>query len=714
MTTTTPTNNTTTVSAPGKALLAGGYLVLESPNPGLVVATDSCFHVTIAHRPEYSPTRSTNTTPIPVDEGLDDTGNNNNTIRRSFRYCPLDVYSPQFHEIYTYWLRIYHGTSCGDGDDGGNNNNDDDDSPLVQLIPRYRTQPTNSYVEKTVLLAMSFTLLHPSININTSTPTSPTAEQQQQQHPIIDQIFRTYPPNSNHTTNVENNQHQPQQTQQSLAIKLRADNDFYSPIPHLDERNLSYLPKNVSSLPPFVPCPIDDGAKVKIHKTGLGSSAALVTSLVAAILSHFQITALPSSPNDDHPTTTTTITTTDHPHSNSKRIIHNLAQISHSIAQGKIGSGFDVSAAVHGTHVYKRFNPNHIRDLMDDLTSRFLTSTTTTTTKISSGMEVRRDVARRLVRCVTGNGWDATADPLHLPKGVELMMADVCGGSESPSMAKKVLAWKKTMETKAKTTTDTTTNANDDENDWKKLEQLNEKLRKLFKQAAVTMTNVDDATLRFLARFPLDDVSTVTGDAPAATASTTMLTTTTTTTNDNNLDNNDNNDTTSRYSILQLRDTVLPTLQPLRQTIRAARIHLKQMGLAANVPIEPEEQSRLADATMDLPGVIAAGVPGAGGYDALFVLYIEGGVSVERGRSSDDDAGKSRKQQKVGEGSVNSTSSGGSRNTDSTVRDQIGQLWLDWCEKERENGRRGLVCPLACKSAGFGGMHGLHQSNLPW
>jgi len=762
-TTTTPTTTTntttTTISAPGKALLAGGYLVLESPNPGLVIATNSCFHVTIAHRPHYVPptptipntTTTTSTTPalslcdgtatqtnglpsptsipIPVDVGL--AVNNTTTSTKhssSFRYCPLDVYSPQFHEVYTYWLRIYCATTAGDDDGDGRDqgdgrctaddvdaggatsdggaNDDPDRRPLVQLVPRYRTQATNSYVEKTIVLAMSFTLLHPSMNSTTSSSasksTSPSAQQPQQSQLIMDQLFRTYPPKDS-----DNHQQQPQQ---SLAIKLRADNDFYSPIPHLDDRNLSYLPKNVSSLPPFIPCPItttttneqeDNGGAepaakvVTIHKTGLGSSAALVTSLVAAILSHFQITTLPSSPNNDHPPTTTntfTSTTTESSssqQSKSKQMIHNLAQISHSIAQGKIGSGFDVSAAVHGTHVYKRFDPNHIRVLMDDLTSQFLTAPTTMSGGDGGvGMEVRRDVARRLYDCVTGDGWDATADPLCLPKGVELMMADVCGGSESPSMAKKVLAWKKARTTALKksnhnemtdsTMKNATTNEEevDDDDEWKKLEQLNENLRGLFEDAASTMKDVDIANVKSLQRFRLDDVSTV-------------------------VESNDKNHI-EQYNI------VLPTLKAIRQTIRKARTHLKRMGLAANVPIEPDEQSRLADATMDLPGVIAAGVPGAGGYDALFVLYIEG-VDTNND-DDDDDAGD--KRQKIGEGSRSSSRS--SRNTTSTVRDQIGQLWLEWCEKERKEGRRGLVCPLACKSAGFGGMHGLHQSNLQW
>ena len=48
------------------------------------------------------------------------------------------------------------------------------------------------------------------------------------------------------------------------------------------------------------------------------------------------------------------------------------------------------------------------------------------------------------------------------------------------------------------------------------------------------------------------------------------------------------------------------------------------MGEAAGVPVEPPPQTQLADATLAVPGIVAAGVPGAGGYDALFAVCITG------------------------------------------------------------------------------------------
>ena len=39
---------------------------------------------------------------------------------------------------------------------------------------------------------------------------------------------------------------------------------------------------------------------------------------------------------------------------------------------------------------------------------------------------------------------------------------------------------------------------------------------------------------------------------------------------------------------------------------------MKQTGEASGVPIEPDEQTRLLDACLEIPGVIGGGVPGGG------------------------------------------------------------------------------------------------------
>jgi phosphomevalonate kinase len=49
---------------------------------------------------------------------------------------------------------------------------------------------------------------------------------------------------------------------------------------------------------------------------------------------------------------------------------------------------------------------------------------------------------------------------------------------------------------------------------------------------------------------------------------------------------------------------------------------LKFIGDCSSVEIEPESQTKLLDITLSIPGVLAAGVPGAGGHDAVFVLTL--------------------------------------------------------------------------------------------
>lgn len=50
--------------------------------------------------------------------------------------------------------------------------------------------------------------------------------------------------------------------------------------------------------------------------------------------------------------------------SGSLALAHNTAQYVHCLAQGKIGSGFDVAAAIYGSHVYTRFDPSVLDPLM--------------------------------------------------------------------------------------------------------------------------------------------------------------------------------------------------------------------------------------------------------------------------------------------------------------------------------------------------------------
>ena len=147
------------------------------------------------------------------------------------------------------------------------------------------------------------------------------------------------------------------------------------------------------------------------HKTGLGSSAALVSAFATAAIAYFVPLSLKDAESKE-----------------GQARLHNLAQAAHCAAQGKIGSGFDVAAAVYGSCVYRRFSPDILEALGDDKDPLF---------------------ARKLHVVVEDadpkTKWDTNIDkPLAtIPGGLLLVMCDVDCGSETVGMVKSVLEWRK-------------------------------------------------------------------------------------------------------------------------------------------------------------------------------------------------------------------------------------------------------------------------------
>ena len=147
------------------------------------------------------------------------------------------------------------------------------------------------------------------------------------------------------------------------------------------------------------------------HKTGLGSSAALVTAFIAATMAYYV-------PKDLMDVTSET----------GRRRLHNLAQAAHCAAQGKVGSGFDVAAAVYGSCVYRRFSPSILGGIGN------------------VGMKGFASLLRSTIDdSNTSREWDMEIDKTLalLPKGLRLVMCDVDCGSETVGMVQKVLAWRR-------------------------------------------------------------------------------------------------------------------------------------------------------------------------------------------------------------------------------------------------------------------------------
>lgn len=161
----------------------------------------------------------------------------------------------------------------------------------------------------------------------------------------------------------------------------------------LESKQLNATYKNLQAVPK-----LNKNLK-NINKTGLGSSAALITSLVSSLLLRYNAISKDFTKRD-------------------KLLVHNLAQYIHCRAQGKVGSGFDVSAAVFGSHTYSRFDPAIIKDLIDQSTSG------------------------ESIDSVVNKNWDVPVEKIALPYGVSMHLADIEHGSHTPSLVKKVNEWK--------------------------------------------------------------------------------------------------------------------------------------------------------------------------------------------------------------------------------------------------------------------------------
>ncbi|KAF9566764.1 Phosphomevalonate kinase [Agrocybe pediades] len=438
------TTTTTLISAPGKVLVAGGYLVLDPAYSGVVVSTSSRFYTAIRDDPSLQPS----------------------TLR---------VRSPQFvNATWTYTAAI---------------------EPSVTIEPAVENSSSNN---KFVHLALQHTI---SLAVEIKGPAA------------IREALSA-----------------------GLDITIVGGNDFYSQRAKLEELGLPRTIRSLSSIPPFCPT----GVKLSdVHKTGLGSSAALITSLTSALLAHLSVIPKEALTTDDI--------------SDGRRLAHNLAQFVHCVAQGKVGSGFDVSAAVFGSHLYTRFDPSVIQDLMGENIPKLYP-----------------------ILSPSNEAWNYRIGQFKLPPYTRIMLADVDAGSDTPSLVGKVLKWRKDKKAEADSL-------------WAHLDQVNQSFAQTLLQLS-SLYEHDPQNYKSAIKY---------------------------------------------IASLQPAQWIANPLQPegeipvvqtfykahcLAQEIRA---QMRKMGTLSGVPIEPVEQTRLLDTCVALAGVIGGGVPGAGGYDAIWLLVCD-------------------------------------------------------------------------------------------
>ncbi|KIK67414.1 hypothetical protein GYMLUDRAFT_55186 [Collybiopsis luxurians FD-317 M1] len=437
----------TVVSAPGKVLVAGGYLVLDPAYSGVVISTSSRFYTVITSSARGS--------------------------------SIIQVRSPQFTQ--STWKSSYVAPNL---------------SKDRHLLSASSNKFVQLAIQHTVSLAYKF-----------------------RGDEAINKVLAN-----------------------GLDIAIVGDNDFYSQRAQLSAQNLPRTLSSLSSIQPFYPQGV---ALSEVHKTGLGSSAALITSLVSALLVHLQV--VPSSAFYED-------------QGNGRQLAHNLAQFIHCLAQGKVGSGFDVAAAVFGSHLYTRFDPSVIAPLMNDPSAESILSI------------ISPDNA----------AWNYRIQPFRLPPLTRIMLADIDHGSDTPSLVGKVLQWRKDNPDKAHTL-------------WTALDQLNQSLASSLSNLS-TLHSRDPKSYASIVKF----ISSLQPVQASLTRS-----------------------WIADPSFDQYEVQVAAGFYEVHEVSEAIRKNMREMGQLAGVPIEPPEQTQLLDVCCSQAGVIGGGVPGAGGYDAIWLLVCE-------------------------------------------------------------------------------------------
>lgn len=243
-----------------------------------------------------------------------------------------------------------------------------------------------------------------------------------------------------------------------IQLVIVGDNDFYSHRSPQPEGSSAPPPApsaaDLAKLPPFAPL----GVPIReVHKTGLGSSAAMTTSVVGALLVCLGLVGR-SGP----------LTAVD------RALVHNSAQLAHCSAQGKIGSGFDVSSATWGSQLFRRFTPEVLapvlleksavrpegetapetaplapgllRDTLDPRNKAWVPPSISASTGVSTAVEGLAELGVALQE--TASNETPTTDVAHqpaliqLPPRIKLVLADVDAGSNTPSLVSRVLAWR--------------------------------------------------------------------------------------------------------------------------------------------------------------------------------------------------------------------------------------------------------------------------------
>ncbi|RKO96223.1 hypothetical protein CXG81DRAFT_28553 [Caulochytrium protostelioides] len=460
-------------SVPGKVLIAGGYVVLDPAYEGLVLAVSARFQTRVAPSILLSPSPSPSNPSPSLPPPV--------TVGSTERIVRVHVRSPQFTD--GTWDYDVYGAS---------------EPPVVHLVELAgRENPFVAAAIRIVVLAN----LH--------------------RHGLAELKRRFGQGNGPRGSSLS-----------AIQITCTADNAFYSQASAVEGLPREAVAPALRDMAPQAPLGLP---MAEVPKTGLGSSAVLVTSLVAALAAY-----LLQAPAE-------------------RDAVHRLAQLAHCLAQGKIGSGFDVAAACYGACLYRRWSPSPLADALagwDALTAP------------SCFAQATHPAA-----------WTHVATPLCMPRCLHLVLADVVHGADTRHMVRGVLAWR-------------AAHPQDAAQLWQQLDAYNRAFGAcLARLASLEAARAGDP------QWPKDV------DAAAA----------------------------SRYAPSAAPAAPLVPADPSVNAVAAAmtvnmagiRLLWAELGQRSGVAVEPPAQTALLDHLQrTVPGLVAAGVPGAGGGDAIFGLVL--------------------------------------------------------------------------------------------
>lgn len=472
-----------TVSTPGKVLASGGYMVLQDGH-AVVLSTTSRF---------YSKVVATHT----------NSGN-------SMCNFNVKVVSPQFQKSWTYsssWYLAEHKAS----------------DFKFALVPE-KSDGSNVFVQFSVFYALAAAACLPQCSkISAGNYNLVVTIQADNDFYSHSKAVRTCKPHL-----IESYFH--------LRVKIANTLFLLNFFSKLKDQGIAPTQENLRKLPNFAVL----GSS--IAKTGLGSSAALVSSLSTALLTWacgWNSQAELTSEANIH-------------------LAHNVAQVAHCQAQGKIGSGFDVSSGLFGSQHFVRFRSDDLNKIMEAYVAY---------SEKKTGVE---PVLTAMEANLTSN-WTVSTAHIELPPGFSMILGECGKDFNTPTSVRKVLDWAKRESEQWKNVFDSLNDNN--------LTLLNHfsRLIEISKADSTTYWSV----IKACSALPASEWRSKVGTSET-----------------------------------------LDSLLGVRECFTKQRKLMKGLGNSAETPVEPDEISTVLDDTEQLSGVVATGAPGAGGYDAVFAMVL--------------------------------------------------------------------------------------------